>query len=59
MYAFVFLHNFVATHCCIQVGLMFSECTGTSQVLPTRDTSTQCSPIGQGIFPGGLSESDS
>ena len=28
-------------------------------MLPTRDASTQCSPIGQGIFPGGLPESDS
>ena len=38
--------------------MLFSECTGT-RVLPTRDVSTQCSPIGQGIFPGVLPESDS
>ena len=59
MATFVVLHNCSHAHCCIQVGLLFSECTGTSQVLPIRDASIQCSPIGQGIFPGSLPESDS
>ena len=46
-------------HCCIQIGVLLSECTGTLQVLPTRNSSTNCSPIGQGIFPGASPESDS
>ena len=55
----LYFYIIVPMHTCIQVGLLFSECTGTLQVLPTRDASTQCYPIGQGIFPGVMPESDS